>query len=286
MAYWNWPAADPACAGHAVVCVHGLSRQGRDFDTLARALQPQARVVCPDVAGRGHSDWLANPMAYQVGTYVADMVALLAQLRQEGVHTVDWVGSSMGGLIGMALAAQPSLALRRLVLNDVGPAIQPEALLRIGTYLGADPRFETIQDATDYLWRISRGFGPHAPSQWLDLSVPMLVLDQGAGGRAKGWKLHYDPAIAQPFRVLTADLAGSAARDGEAMLWAMYDHIVAPTLVLRGGDSDLLLPGTVAEMAQRGPRAQVVEFAGVGHAPTLVAHDQVEAVRQFLGGLS
>lgn len=282
MAYWDWPASDPALSGHAVVCVHGLSRQGRDFDTLARALQPLGRVVCPDVAGRGQSDWLADPMAYQVGTYAADMVALLAQLRQQGVHTVDWVGTSMGGLIGIALAAQPSLALRRLVLNDVGPVIQPEALLRIGSYLGANPLFATQHEAADYLWRISSGFGPHGPAQWLDLSLPMLVPDPADGGSAAGWRLHYDPAIAQPFKALTADLAGAAARDGEAALWAMYDLITAPTLLLRGGSSDLLLPSTAAAMTQRGPQARVVEFAGVGHAPTLVADDQVQVVMRFL----
>jgi pimeloyl-ACP methyl ester carboxylesterase len=294
MAYLDWPAADPACSGHVVVCVHGLSRQGRDFDTLAQALQPTARVICPDVAGRGQSDWLADPMTYQVATYVGDMVALLAQLRSEGVHTVDWVGSSMGGLIGMALAAQPALGLRRLVLNDVGPAIQPEALLRIGTYLGTDPRFASAQEAADYLWRISSAFGPHTPAQWLALSLPMLV-PQGvaagasaSGGRGNegeggGFRLHYDPAIAVPFRALTADLASTAAQQGEAMLWQMYDHITTPTLVLRGGDSDLLLPSTAAAMAQRGPKARVVEFAGVGHAPTLVALDQIDVVRQFLG---
>lgn len=284
MAYWNWPATDPACSGHVVVCVHGLSRQGRDFDALAQALQPQARVVCPDVAGRGHSDWLADPMAYQVPTYAADMAALLAQLCSEGAHTIDWVGTSMGGLIGMALAAQPALGLRRLVLNDVGPVIQPAALLRIGTYLGSDPHFDTVQQAADHLLSISSGFGPHTPAQWLALSTPMLVPVGDGPGEPGGWCLHFDPAIAVPFKLLTADLASTAAQQGEALLWQMYDHITAPTLLLRGGDSDLLLPSTAQAMTERGPRAHWVTFDGVGHAPTLVAPEQIEVVRQFVWG--
>lgn len=280
MAWWDWRSTGGR-DDHVVVCVHGLSRQGRDFDTLARALQPFCRVVAVDVAGRGHSDWLADPMAYQVPTYVADLAVLLQQLRAQrpGVR-IDWVGTSMGGLIGMGVAAQPLLAPTRLVLNDVGPVVQWEALMRIGTYLGLDPDFDSAQAASDYLANISQGFGPHTPEQWRALSLPML---RERGGRVR---LHYDPAIAVPFKAMTqgveTQVLREAVRAGEAALWDLYDAIAAPTLVLRGEDSDLLSMDTVRAMQARGPRPRCVSFAGVGHAPTLVADDQVRAVLDFL----
>jgi pimeloyl-ACP methyl ester carboxylesterase len=279
MAYWQW--GNPTAA-HVVVCVHGLSRQGRDFDVLAQALVARAggalRVVCPDVAGRGQSEWLKDPMGYQVPHYAADMLALIAQLHaQAPVEALDWVGTSMGGLIGLAVCGQPGLPLpvpvRRLVLNDVGPVIEWQALVRIGTYLGHTGRFASVQQAADAMWAISSSFGPHTPAQWLALSEPM-VRPHPEGGVT----LHYDPAIAMPFRTVTAE----SAAQGEAALWQLYDAVTAQTLLLRGADSDLLSPATAQAMTQRGPRARLVEFAGVGHAPTLVASDQVTAVQGFL----
>ncbi len=280
MAYWDWPSLD-AQSTHTVICVHGLSRQGRDFDTLAKALQPTSRVIAVDVAGRGHSDWLAAPMAYQVPTYVADLAVLMLALRADSPGiTVDWVGTSMGGLIGLAVAAQPTLAPRRLVLNDVGPAIQLGALQRIGTYLGNNPQFEDEQAACDYLASISTGFGPHSDEQWRALCGPML---REQGGK---WHLHYDPAIAQPLRALlrTGDEEGAqrSVNEGENALWQLYDAITCETLLLRGAESDLLSRDTTRLMSTRGPRARCIEFAGVGHAPTLIAQDQIIAVQQFL----
>jgi len=281
MAYWDWPCAQGGTCEHVVICVHGLSRQGRDFDALAGALTARSRVLAVDVAGRGHSDWLADPMAYQVGTYAADLAALMQQVRADLPDAViDWVGTSMGGLIGMAVAAQPALAPRRLVLNDVGPVIQWESLQRIGSYLGKNPCFESEQSACDYLASISAGFGPHSPEQWRCLSRPMLREREGR------WWLHYDPAIAQAFQALTSapDEAASrqAVQAGEAALWGLYDAIGSATLLLRGADSDLLTRETAALMAVRGPKARCVEFAGVGHAPTLVTPDQVAVVSDFL----
>ena len=266
MVYREW--GDPANP-RVLVCVHGLARQGRDFDTLAAALADRYRVVCPDVVGRGESDWLADPMGYAIPTYVADMVTLLARLDAEVVH---WVGTSMGGLIGLALAALPGSPLARLVLNDVGPAVEFAALQRIGTYLGQPAHWATLDEAADALWAISQSFGPHSREQWLALSRPMLRPD-GAG-----FKLHYDPAIAQPFRLVTPELA----RAGEALLWQSYDQLRCPTLLLRGAESDLLSAATARAMTERGPRARLVEFAGVGHAPTLVQPEQVQVVREFL----
>ncbi|MFP5466199.1 MAG: alpha/beta fold hydrolase [Gammaproteobacteria bacterium] len=277
LAWWEWPAQRD---DHVVICVHGLSRQGRDFDSLARALGGQARVLAVDVAGRGMSDWLADPMDYQVPTYAADLAQLVAHVRQQHPQAaIDWVGTSMGGLIGMALAARPDIGLRRLVLNDVGPSIRWEALQRIASYLGRHPSFPTEQAAMDYLASISTGFGPHSTGQWQALSRPMLRERDGL------WWLHYDPAIAVPVRaLLNQEEAASrqAAAQGEAQLWGLYDQITAPTLLLRGDQSDLLSAATARLMTTRGPKARLVEFPGVGHAPTLVADDQTDAVRRFL----
>jgi pimeloyl-ACP methyl ester carboxylesterase len=264
--YWEWGDAHNP---NVLVCVHGLSRQGRDFDTLAQALCAHYRVVCPDVVGRGESDWLADPAGYQISTYVADMVTLLARLN---AGTLDWVGTSMGGLIGIGLASLRNTPIRRLVLNDVGPAIQFQALQRIGSYLGLPMHWDSLDSAADYMLSISKGFGPHSREQWLALTRPMLKAD------GDGFKPHYDPAIAVPFRSVTAEMASA----GEALLWRSFDTITCPTLLLRGAESDLLSRETALAMTQRGPKAILREFDGVGHAPMLVVQDQVDAVAGFL----
>ncbi len=270
MAYWEWgDAANP----RVLVCAHGLSRQARDFDTLARDLCSDYRVVCPDVVGRGRSDRLADPMGYAIPNYVADMVTLVARLN---VEQLDWVGTSMGGLIGLGLASLPGSPVRRLVLNDVGPTIQPEALRRIGGYLGQPVHWRTVDEAADALRAISQGFGPHTREQWLELTRPQLVPDPDH----RGFKPHYDPAIAVPFRAITPELAAA----GEALLWQSYERLSCPTLLLRGADSDLLSHDTALAMTQRGPRARLHEFAGVGHAPMLVQAEQRAVVRAFLLG--
>ena len=266
MAYWEWgDAANPKL----LVCVHGLTRQGRDFDTFAQAMQGDYRVVCPDVPGRGQSDWLKNPASYAIPQYVADMVTLLARLDATEVH---WVGTSMGGLIGLGLAALPESPIRRLVLNDVGPAIEYAALARIGAYVGQPAHWKTVDEAADALRAISLGFGPHTREQWLALTRPQLKAD------GDGFKPHYDPALGLPFRAVTPELAAA----GEAQLWQAYDALRCPTLVLRGAESDLLSRATANAMAQRGPRARVHEIEGVGHAPMLVQPDQIAIVRDFL----
>ena len=266
MAYWEW---GDAANSRVLVCVHGLSRQGRDFDTLAQSLAADYRVICPDVVGRGQSDALADPTAYQFPTYVADMVTLLARLD---VESVDWVGTSMGGVIGILLASLPGGPVRRLVLNDIGPQVQVAAIARIAGYLGVAQHWASLDEAADALLAISRGFGPHTREQWLALTRPMLKPD------GDGFKLHYDMNIALPVRAVTPESAAS----GEALLWYAYDHVTCPTLLLRGADSDLLTHETALAMTQRGPKARLVEFAGIGHAPTLIAPDQSAAVGEFL----
>ena len=268
MAYWEWNATGNPAHPHVVVCVHGLSRQGRDFDTLARSLSAHARVICPDVVGRGQSDWLADPLGYQLPVYAADMLALLAQVHQQApITTLDWVGTSMGGLIGMAVAGQPGLPLpapvRRLVLNDVGPVIQWQALQRIGQYLGYPARFDSLQQAADAMWAISTSFGPHTQQQWLELSKPMLrSLPDG------GLTLHYDPAIAVPFR------AGMAMHQ-DVVLWPCYDAIRCPTLVICGRE-DLITPLPIsAEIAAGIQDSRLCIVENCGHLSPLDQPDEV-----------
>ena len=270
MAYWQWgDAANPK----VLVCVHGLTRQGRDFDALARSLCGDYRVVCPDVVGRGRSDWLADPAGYVVPGYVSDMVSLLARLDAE---VVDWVGTSMGGLIGLGLASLDGAPVRKLVLNDVGPVIEAAALQRIGSYVGQSGFWRTLDQAADALWALSQGFGPHSREQWLALTAPQLKPATRDG--VDGFTTRVDPGIGVPFSAITPELA----KAGEAMLWQAYDRLRCQTLLLRGAQSDLLSAETARAMTQRGPRAQLHEFAGVGHAPTLVHDDQIEVLRRFL----
>lgn len=276
--YWEWNQTGQVDHPHVIVCVHGLTRQGRDFDVLAQALSHHARVICPDIAGRGQSDWLADPMAYGVPQYAFDMLVLLTQVHaQYPIAQLDWVGTSMGGLIGMAVAGTPDLALpvpiRRLLLNDVGPRLEWSALQRIGTYVGESPRFASVEEGAAWLRVQSADFGPHTDAQWLALSEPML-----RPGPEGGFVLHYDPKIAVPMQGMTQEQVAQ----GEALLWNLYDAITAQTLVLRGAKSDLLTAQTVQEMAQRGPKAHSATLEGVGHAPTLVQPEQVALVKEFL----
>jgi pimeloyl-ACP methyl ester carboxylesterase len=263
IAYLEW--GDPGNP-RVLICVHGLTRCARDFDALARELSAHYRVVCPDVAGRGDSDWLPDPMLYAVPQYVADMVTLIARLDVEGVH---WVGTSMGGLIGMTLAAQAGTPVTRLVLNDVGPVITKVSLERIAAYLGTAPVFPSLDAAEQYVRAVGAPFGSHSDAEWRFLTE--VVLRRTSDG---GYRLHYDPRIAEPVR------AQMPERDLE--LWPTYEALRCPTLVLRGALSDLLTRATCDQMAARGPKAKVVEIPGVGHAPTLLHADQIALVRDFL----
>ncbi|QNP48347.1 alpha/beta fold hydrolase [Diaphorobacter aerolatus] len=280
MAYWEWNDTGNPAHPHVLICVHGLSRQGRDFDVFARRMSRHTRVICPDVVGRGMSDWLADPQGYQIPTYVGDMVALIHHLHAEHPITrLDWVGTSMGGLIGLVVSGAKELSLpvpvHSLVLNDVGPAVQWEALQRIGSYLGRPLRFDSVEAAADEMRKISAGFGAHSTEEWLALSRPMVA--RAGHGRLR---LHYDPGIAAPLRKMTQQ----AAEEGEAFLWKLYEQITARTLLLRGAQSDLLSPATAERMTQVGPRARLAVFEFVGHAPTLVADDQGSVVERFLCG--
>jgi pimeloyl-ACP methyl ester carboxylesterase len=263
VAYLEW--GDPENP-RVLVCVHGLTRCARDFDALAAALSDRFRVVCPDVAGRGDSEWLADPMLYQLAQYVGDMVTLIARLDVEGVH---WLGTSMGGLMGMALAAQPGTPVRKLVINDAGPVVSKLSLERIATYVGMAPVFPDIAIAERYFRTVHATFGPHTDAEWRFLTE--IVVRKNPDGSLR---IHYDPKISVPFR--------ATMPEGDMELWPLWDAIRCPTLVLRGAQSDLLTKETSAQLTQRGPKAKVVEIPGVGHAPTLMHEDQIRIVREFL----
>lgn len=260
--YYEWGA--PGNAASVVVCVHGIGRNGRDFDVLGEALAPTHRVLAIDMPGRGASEWLRDPMDYVTPVYLATLTALIALA---GAERVGWVGTSMGALLGIIAAAQPGTPVGRLVVNDAGPVIEPSALARIAQYFGADPVFASYAELASYVRTISAPFGPLTDAQWDH------VVRTNARQRPDGtWGVGYDPGIAVPFRAMAAP----------ADLWPAWDAITCPTLVLRGAQSDLLSSQTARAMSERGPRARVAEIAGVGHAPMLLAADQVDIVVDFL----
>jgi len=260
--YWEWATAAPGAP--VLVAIHGLTRNGRDFDAVATALSPDFRVVCPDVVGRGRSDWLPDGALYSYPQYLADSTALLARLA---VASVDWLGTSMGGLIGLMLAAQPLSPIRRLILNDVGPLVPKAALERIGSYVGQDPRFESIAGVEAYLRRVHEPFGRLSDAQWAHLALHSARPAQG------GYSLAYDPAIARAFQ------AGPIA---DVDLWPLWDRIACPVLILRGASSDLLLPDTAAEMVRRKANATLAVMPDCGHAPVLMDPGQIATIRDWL----
>ena len=266
MAYKEW--GDPKNP-QVLVCVHGVTRVSDDFDALAEALCDRYRVICPDVVGRGRSSWLKDPRYYVVPQYVSDMVTLVARLD---VPQVDWFGTSMGALIGMGLAALPESPIRKMLMNDVGPSLNFPALQRIGEYIGTDARFATFDEGRDYIRTVAAPFGPHSDAEWDKLARD--VLRQDADGR---WRRHYDLALATPFKALTEDVA----KQGEAAMWAAYDVIRCPVLLVRGSESDLLTAESARQMTQRGPKARLVELPGIGHAPTFMHADQIALAREF-----
>lgn len=283
MFYTDW--GDPA-SKRVVICAHGLSRNCRDFDFLAQTLSDKCRVVCPDVVGRGRSDWLTNKDDYGYPQYLADQNALMARVtawptpsgwlgklasfigNRYGNRSIFWVGTSMGGILGMLLAAMPKSPINRLVVNDVGPLIPKASLERIGTYVGKDPQFRSFEELEAYVRKVSAPFGPLTDAQWHHLTLHGAKQDENGN-----WGMRYDPDIAAPFR-------GKPLQDID--LWSYWDKIACPTLTLRGAESDLLLRETAQQMSTRGPRARLIEFPGVGHAPMLMSPDQIRVVTDFL----
>ena len=248
-----------------LVCVHGLTRNGRDFDYLAASLADAYRVVCPDIAGRGRSDWLRDPADYNYPTYLTDLTTLMAKL---GAETFDWVGTSMGGILGMILASMPGSPVRRLVMNDVGCLVPKASLERIGEYLGKDPPYDSIEALEADIRRFSP-FGPLTDENWRQLAIHSAK--QGDDGR---WRFRYDPGIANNFH---------AAPLADVNLRGYWNQVHGPVLVIRGEHSDLLLAETLEEMKRR-PRTEALVIRDTGHCPMLMDDQQVGAVRRFLLG--
>ena len=264
VAYTEWGAADNP---EVVVCVHGLTRTGRDFDRLARVLAEDFRVVCPDVVGRGLSDRLAAKEDYAYPVYCADMATLIARLQ---VDRVRWVGTSMGGLVGMMLAAQPNTPIVRMVMNDVGPLVPKAAIARLRTYVGEDPRFASFAALECFVRQVYAPFGELGDDGWRELAAASgQRLEDGS------YALAYDPDIAVNLR------AGPLE---DAMMWPVWDAVRCPVQVLHGVDSDILLADTCKEMVARHPATEMVHLEGVGHAPSLMVTDQIALVRDYLRG--
>jgi pimeloyl-ACP methyl ester carboxylesterase len=257
IAYAEWGQAS---AQPPVICVHGLTRNGRDFDYLARGLDGDGRqVFCPDIAGRGKSDWLVNPSDYNQAQYLTDMTMLIART---GAESVDWVGTSMGGRIGMMLAAEANTPIRRLVINDAGPFIP-----RIGAHVGQSPVFDDLVGVEKHMREIYAPFGDLSDENWRHLAR------HGARTMADNkLSLAWDPAIGQPI----------LAVDRNVDLWSAYDRIRCPVLLLHGLLSEILSTQIAHEMTQRGPRAKLVEFAKIGHAPALMDPTQIAIIAEFL----
>jgi pimeloyl-ACP methyl ester carboxylesterase len=266
MAYKDWGDKDNS---NVVICVHGVTRVSDDFDAVARALMPHFRVICPDVVGRGRSDWLRTPQHYQIPQYVSDIVTLLA--RVNAPH-VSFLGTSMGGMIGMVLASLPGNPIQRLVLNDIGPNLDAAALERIRQYIGQALQFTIFDEAEEYIKSISQPFGEHTEEQWHKIAKDVLCKDKDGM-----WTRNYDLKLAGLMQ-LTPEMVQIL----QAQLWAAYDAISCPTLLLRGAESDLLLSETALQMTQRGPKAKLIEFEKVGHAPSLVHANQIAVIKEFL----
>ncbi|MES2296708.1 MAG: alpha/beta hydrolase [Pseudomonadota bacterium] len=273
MAYTEWGDPDNA---RVLICGHGVTRVSDDFDSMARALSDHYRVVCPDIVGRGRSGRLRNPQLYRIPQYVSDMVTLIARVTANSAsESVHWFGTSMSGLIGIGLASLPDSPISKLVLNDIGPSLDATALQRIGDYIGQDLRFPSFEAGAKFVRDVSLPFGEHTEAEWHKLCAD--VLRQQEDGQ---WVRHYDMGLAVPFRAATPE----AVAADEAMLWAAYDAIGCPTLLVRGAESDLLTPAVAANMTTRGPKATLVEIPKVGHAPTFIHDDQIAIVRKFLIG--
>lgn len=264
MHYCDW--GDPGNP-RVLVCVHGLTRNGRDFDFLARALAHEFRVVCPDIVGRGRSDWLEAKADYGYAQYLADLNALMAGIVAGEDKDLYWLGTSMGALLGILIAALPGNPIRKMIVNDAGTLIPKAALERIGRYVGKDPRFDSLDALEAHVRHVSAPFGALTDDQWRHLTV------HGAKQHQDGsWGHSYDPAIGQPLQGELQDLDFSQ----------FWDAVRCPTLLLRGKQSDVLLRTTAEAMTRSGPKAKLVEFDAVGHAPMLMCDEHVSVVREFL----
>ncbi|HEY2627838.1 MAG TPA: alpha/beta hydrolase [Usitatibacter sp.] len=249
----------------AIICAHGYSGNARDFDALAAALAPDVRVICIDVAGRGDSEWLASPFRYHFPQFIADINALIAHL---GLREVDWVGTSMGGLLGLMLAAQPASPVRRLVMNDIGAYVPLDALQAIARNLDGPTRFASLEEVETHLRHTHREWGEITDEQWKALAV------HGSRPDGDGLRLAYDPQIASVMRTLPFATG--------LMFWSSWARVKCPVLLLRGEHSRIFPESVAASMLDAKGSAQFVQIPDCGHAPSLMAESQVALLREYL----
>lgn len=263
ISYIQWLSEKPT--NENIICVHGLTRNCRDFDPLAQALQQNANVYCPDIAGRGQSDWLLNPQNYGFPTYMADMAAFMSHIRKE---KITWLGTSMGGLIGMMLAAYPNSPIEKLILNDVGPYIPYASLAPIAQYVKNTPEFDDPAALEAHLRLIHAGFGPLSDEEWKHLAQHSTK--HTASGKLT---FHYDPQIAVPME---------NASEQDVDLWPVWEQIKCPVLIIRGEHSPLLTKETADEMLKRGPDAELIEIPQSAHAPALMSADEIKITQNWI----
>ena len=262
LSYSDWGDQDNP---HVLVCAHGLTRNKHDFDLLASRLAPQRRVICFDLPGRGNSDWLTNKLAYDYNQYVIDAMIILSRI---GVKQVDWLGTSMGGILGLLISASNKTPIKRLILNDVGPLIPKQALIRIADYVGQQPSFDNTDQLEEYMREIYAGFGNLSDEQWQHiLKYGQRHLDNGH------FTLNYDPGLSQAFNKKPQE---------DINLWPIWQSIKQPTLIIRGEHSDLLSSTTVEEMLQSNTKAQQVVIPDAGHAPALMSENEFNIIDQWL----
>ncbi|GHA60739.1 alpha/beta hydrolase [Amylibacter ulvae] len=262
--YLDWGNHDDGA--DTLVCVHGVTRNGHDFDNLAERLCKKYRVICPDVVGRGESDHLINGEGYDYLQYNADMNVLLARLN---APKVDWLGTSMGGIIGMVLASLPQTPIRRLILNDIGPEIRRDSLVEIGEYIGRSGEFRNRKDLENYMRKIYAEFHPMSDDDWAH-----MVEHASVRTRTGKYRLRMDPAIGDAFR--------SQISLFDLDMWDTWEKIQCPVLILRGENSKFFSKDTAEKMLERHPNASLVEFADAGHTPTLRNKEQMDVIEKWL----
>ncbi|WP_209427916.1 alpha/beta hydrolase [Pararhodobacter sp. SW119] len=262
IAYRDWGDLN---APKTAFCVHGLTRNSHDFDPLARRLAVDRRVVCPDLVGRGHSEWLPDPNDYNLLQYNIDLTVLAARV---GAERYDWIGTSLGGMMGIAFAGLPNSPIRRLVVNDIAPEVPLSALWRVSEYMREDRRFDNLEEVETHLRATLAPFGPMTDADWRRMARTSSTETEA------GFRLAFDPGISKNSRRTWLLVHFN--------LWRYWDRITCPVLILRGTESDFLTPRLLDRMCRRLPHAEVIEFDGIGHAPTLNAAEQIDPVQNWL----
>lgn len=262
ISYLEWGAEND----NTMVCVHGVSRNAHDFDVLAKRLSPSNRVICPDVVGRGHSDHLINADGYDYLQYNADMNVLLGRI---GPQKVDWLGTSMGGIIGMVFASLPQTPIKRLIVNDIGPFIARDNLTTIGEYIGRSGEFRNLAEVETYLREIYAEFHPMSDQDWADMA------EHSSKRTSRGtYRMRMDAGVGDSFRNRISLF--------DVDMWDTWDNIQCPVLILRGENSSFFARETAEEMLTRGPKSTLIEFPHAGHTPSLRGQEQIDAIVNWL----